>query len=294
MTKRSSKTEINREPSFLIKSNSQFALELQERIDLGADLLRETTKSVSDYEKIKIAYNSWHDYNLELLKQSFNLPYNEYRDDYEKVGSYIGMFLGGNYDLANEIKDFTEKFNTKVEFLKSLHKKNQLLKSSALDQNHTEEVESKIGKTHVFIVHGHDELVRQETARFIEHLELNPIVLHEQASSGMTVIEKIEKYSNLVAFGIILYTPCDIGSKSGHENESKFRARQNVVFEHGFLIGKIGRENVAAMVKGDIELPNDISGVVYISMENDWKLAIAKELRKSGYQIDMSKVVYNN
>jgi predicted nucleotide-binding protein len=56
-------------------------------------------------------------------------------------------------------------------------------------------------------------------------------------------------------------------------------------------MGKIGRENVAAMVKGDIEVPNDISGVVYIAIENDWKLALAKELRKSGYQIDMNKVV---
>lgn len=291
MAKSSSKTEINREPSFLIKSNSQFASELQERIDLGTNLLSETIKSVSDYEKIKIEYNSWHDYNLELLKQSFNFPYNEYRKDYEKTGSYIGMFLGGNYDFADEVENFTLKFKSKFEFLKNLHSKVYLLKSNAFVQNHNEEVESKIGKTHVFIVHGHDELVRQETARFIEHLELKPIILHEQASSGMTVIEKIEKYSNLVAFGIILYTPCDVGSKKGQENESKSRARQNVVFEHGFLIGKIGRENVAAMVKGDIELPNDISGVVYISMENDWKLALAKELRKSGYQIDMNKVI---
>jgi predicted nucleotide-binding protein len=66
---------------------------------------------------------------------------------------------------------------------------------------------------------------------------------------------------------------------------------KTLFFEHGFLMGKIGRENVAAMVKGYIEVPNDISGVVYIAIENDWKLALAKELRKSGYQIDMNKVV---
>lgn len=70
------------------------------------------------------------------------------------------------------------------------------------------------------------------------------------------------------------------------------RARQNVVFEHGFLIGKIKRENVCALVKGNVELPNDISGVVYISMDDAdaWKYTIAKEMRASGYDIDMNKI----
>jgi predicted nucleotide-binding protein len=128
-----------------------------------------------------------------------------------------------------------------------------------------------------------------ETAKFIEQLGLIPIILHEQVSSGFTIIEKIENYSN-VGFGVVLYTPCDLGAKKGNETELKLRARQNVVFEHGFLIGKIGRKNVVALVKGDVETPNDISGVVYISMNNNWKLDLAKELRNTGFQVDMNKV----
>lgn len=142
----------------------------------------------------------------------------------------------------------------------------------------------------VFIVHGHDELLKTEVARFIEKLELEAIILHEQASSGKTIIEKIEEYSN-VGFGIVLYTPCDVGSVNNKTPDLKLRARQNVVFEHGYLIGKIGRNNVCALVKDDIEKPNDISGVVYISIENDWKLSLAKELRNSGYEIDMNLVI---
>src|SRR5690606_4322311 len=137
----------------------------------------------------------------------------------------------------------------------------------------------------VFIVHGHDELLKTEVARFIERLKLEAIILHEQASEGKTIIEKIEKYSN-VGFGIVLYTPCDVGAVKTESDKLKPRARQNVIFEHGFLIGKIGRENVCALIKGDIEKPNDISGVVYISTFQDWKLEIAKELRNSGYIID--------
>ena len=72
--------------------------------------------------------------------------------------------------------------------------------------------------------------------------------------------------------------------------ELKYRARQNVVFEHGFLIGKIGRENVTPLVEGAIELPNDISGIVYIN-DKDWQLDIAKEMKAAGYDIDFNKLI---
>lgn len=146
-------------------------------------------------------------------------------------------------------------------------------------------------KSKVFIVHGRDELAKTETARFVEKLGLSAIILHEQTSSGKTIIEKIEEHTN-VGFGIVLYTPCDIGSLAGEELQ-KSRARQNVVFEHGYLIAKLGRQNVCALVKGDIEIPNDISGIVYITLDNHsaWHMAIAKELRKAGYKIDMNKVI---
>ena len=117
-------------------------------------------------------------------------------------------------------------------------------------------------------------------------------ILHEQASSGKTIIEKIEANSN-VGFAIVLYTPCDLGASKAEKDQLRPRARQNVVFEHGYLIGKIGRENVCALVKGDIEKPTDISGVVYIPMDegDGWKLAIAKEMRDRGYKVDVNKIL---
>ncbi|OFA03720.1 TIR domain-containing protein [Duganella sp. HH101] len=137
----------------------------------------------------------------------------------------------------------------------------------------------------VFIVHGHDDIAKLEMASFIKSLGLEPIILHLQASSGRTIIEKIEYYSN-VGFGIVLYTPCDIGCKAGALNYL-YRARQNVVFEHGYLIGKLGRSRVAAVIKGGVEIPNDISGVIYISLdhENIWQEFIKKELRAVGYKV---------
>lgn len=152
--------------------------------------------------------------------------------------------------------------------------------------------QTPMDKSKVFIVHGHDDAAKEAVARFVEKIGFEAIILHEQASSGKTIIEKIEEYTN-VGFGIVLYTPCDLGASQKEKDHLKPRARQNVVFEHGYLIGKIGRENVCALVKGDIETPNDISGVVYIKMnEGDgWKLAVAKEMKKSGYDVDSNKIL---
>lgn len=147
-------------------------------------------------------------------------------------------------------------------------------------------------KNKVFIVHGHDGEAKERTARFIEKLGFEAIILHEQASRGMTIIEKIEKYSHEVGFGIVLYTPDDMGNvkDEAEKGNLKYRARQNVIFEHGFLIGKIGRGNVAPLVEGAIELPNDISGIVYIN-DKDWQIDIAKEMKAAGYEIDFNKLL---
>ncbi|WP_024641837.1 TIR domain-containing protein [Pseudomonas syringae] len=143
-------------------------------------------------------------------------------------------------------------------------------------------------KRNVFIVHGRDNESKQEVSRFIESLGLMAIILHEQASAGMTIIEKIERYSGDADFALVLYTPCDLG-RGAHENNVRpnNRARQNVVFEHGYLMAKLGRRNVCALVKGQIETPNDISGVVYVSLDpaGGWKGEVVKELRECGYSV---------
>lgn len=137
----------------------------------------------------------------------------------------------------------------------------------------------------VFIVHGHDDIAKLEMADFVKGLGLEAIILHMQASGGRTIIEKIDDYSN-VGFGIVLYTECDIGAKR-NTLEYKWRARQNVIFEHGYLIGKLGRSRVTAVVKGNVETPNDISGVVYIAMNQnaDWKEELKLEMRNVGYEV---------
>lgn len=147
------------------------------------------------------------------------------------------------------------------------------------------------GKNKIFIVHGHDESAKQTVARFLEQCGFEAVILHEQADGGRTIIEKIECYTDVV-FAIILYTPCDIG-RAKEEKKGKARARQNVVFEHGYLIGKLGRNRVCALVKDGVETPGDISGVVYKNMDSAgaWKTGILKEMKDIGIAVDASKLL---
>lgn len=142
----------------------------------------------------------------------------------------------------------------------------------------------------VFIVHGHDNEAKQETARTLEKAGYEAIILHEQANLGNTIMEKLERCTD-VDYAIVLYTECDLGrAKEASKNEERYRARQNVVYEHGYLIGKLGREKVFALVKGNVETPGDISGVVYTSMDDAgaWKMLLARDMRAAGLEINMN------
>lgn len=140
-----------------------------------------------------------------------------------------------------------------------------------------------------FIVHGHDDATKERTARFLEKLGFSAVILHEQASSGKTIIEKLEHFTD-VEFGIVLYTPDDEGSVKD-KKDYKPRARQNVVFEHGLLIGKLGREKVFPLVTDhSVELPGDISGMVYLS-DRGWDIQLAREIKAIGLEVDINKLI---
>lgn len=139
----------------------------------------------------------------------------------------------------------------------------------------------------VFIVHGHDEALKYKVSNLLRKIGLNPIILHEQTNSCITIIEKIEKHGAEAGAAIILFTPDDTG-KANKETDYRNRARQNVVFEAGFFIGLLGREKTMIIKSDDsVELPGDLSGVVYA---DDNEFAIARELRNMGFDVDMNKI----
>ncbi|MEW6482131.1 MAG: TIR domain-containing protein [bacterium] len=132
----------------------------------------------------------------------------------------------------------------------------------------------------VFIVHGHNEQAKSELALILTRLGLEPIILNEQPTQGMTLIEKLERHYD-VGFAFVLLTPDDKGCQKGQENNLLPRARQNVVFEFGLFVGKLSRNRVCCLYTGEVEIPSDLQGLVYLpfkSSVNEIQLDIVREL----------------
>lgn len=141
----------------------------------------------------------------------------------------------------------------------------------------------------VFIVHGHDAGMKETVGRFLQCLELEPIILHEQPNAGKTLIEKFEQYSD-VSFAVVLLSPDDVGGAKS--KELKPRARQNVVLELGFFLGKLGRKYVCPLHKAGVEIPSDYDGVVYVPFDDAgaWRHELFRELKAAGFNIDANKM----
>ncbi len=137
----------------------------------------------------------------------------------------------------------------------------------------------------VFVVHGHDEGARETVARFLERLGFEVVILHERPNQGKTVIEKVEAHGD-VSFAVVLLTPDDVGGAAA--SSLLPRARQNVILELGYFVGRLGRNKVCALKKGTVELPSDFGGVVYEDLDEGgaWKQALARELDAAGHKID--------
>jgi predicted nucleotide-binding protein len=139
----------------------------------------------------------------------------------------------------------------------------------------------------VFVVHGHDGNVKYEVVRFLEEVTgERPIVLHEQPDKGRTIIEKLEDYAAMTKFAVVLLTADDEG-RAKNSPELRSRSRQNVVLEFGYLMSRLGRARVVALYESGVELPSDVSGLLYKKLDGNWKWELQRELEQAG--IDTGK-----
>lgn len=164
-------------------------------------------------------------------------------------------------------------------------------KSSRVSLNKKKRIGAK-PKKGVFIIHGHNKGIRESLARFVQNLGLKPVVLDEKSNKGRTIIEKFEYHATTVGFAVALLTADDEG-KGKNEVNHKPRPRQNVLFEFGFFIGKLGRERVCGLKEREVEVPSDYSGVLYIPLDEEdlWKIRLAKELKSAGYAVNLDKAL---
>ncbi len=147
----------------------------------------------------------------------------------------------------------------------------------------------------VFVVYGHDNNARTQLEAMLRRWDLEPLILDQLISSGQTIIEKLEEYTQQVNFGIVLATPDDMGYPKNDETKKQYRVRQNVVLELGMLLARVGREKVAILLSQseEMEKPSDIDGLIYIPFKGnveETKVSLAKEMNRNGYTLDISKL----
>lgn len=299
---------IENRKAFLVMPEVKFKQALEERIRLGKELLKiQVTRNTTPYgmagygryisqeerqynkqeiDSFKKEYYKWSDFNSELFKQAFDYPNNEYQREYEDTGVWYAM---GNEDVMEE---YHGSINKKVAMLERMIEKLPLIpqKEEALKKVATKMATQSSNK--VFIVHGHDNNTRNEAELLVKQLGFEPVVLFKKPNMGDTIIEKLLRESSEVSFAIVLYTKCDEG-KAIEETDLKPRARQNVVFEHGLMCGLLGRKNVVALVEEGVEVPGDLSGVVYIPLDaaKRWQFDVAREMKASGLLVDLNKLM---
>lgn len=184
-------------------------------------------------------------------------------------------------------------FNTMLEELEisaSLEQPSELVKSDLLQRSKV------VSSNRIFVAHGHDEEMKQAAARTLETVGLEPVILHEEPSQGRTLIEKFTDHSD-VSFAVVLLSPDDMAyPRDGSQKDARPRARQNVIFELGFFVGKLGRSHVFALNREDseFEMLSDYSGVVYTPYDGGsgrWRFELVRELKACGYDVDANKLV---
>ncbi len=246
----------------------------------------------------------------ELIEEIKNTNYDQRKSVIEKAKMTVRKIFGSNSINFKEFKEikYGLRFLTSntpkqrfYEYWEKTDKKNMISKLSAyideleldIDDDIVKPTEIEQLSDQIFIVHGRDEEIKEAVKNVLIKLDLEPIILHEQANKGRTILEKFEDYSN-VSYTIILLTPDDKGCLK-NESSLKERARQNVVFEFGFFVGKLRRDHVFILYKESesFEKPSDIDGLIYCNYDENgaWKMKLVKEMNAIGYQIDANKLI---
>lgn len=212
-------------------------------------------------------------------------------NDFNHIKYHVGVWTGAPAEAEDDRRFFESKVDSAVAYIEAALYELDLDGTTPGATMATHRPNGADPAGDVFLVHGHDAEAKHHVARIVQRLtNREPVILDEQASRSRTVIEKFEDHGGAAAFAIVLLTPDDVGGPA--KGSMSPRARQNVVFELGYFVGRLGRDRVVAMTKGGVELPSDIAGVVYISLDkDDWAHRLGREMRGvKGLEVDLNRL----
>lgn len=251
---------------------------LQSQIEKAKQLLLSHPLNMDDY-------SSWKLLTKNFLEKAFGIAS-------PNVSSIMNVGVGGSFPInageeywenqrAENLQTQIKKLEALVEVLKSEVQFNK--------KNNTDQAAVPVGYK-LFLVHGHNEKALHEIARYLEKLQQDVVILREQPNEGRTIIEKFEDYAE-VGFAVVLLTADDRGAASNVLYDAqKPRARQNVILELGYFLGRLGRNRVCALYELGVEIPSDYSGVLYLLLDEQgaWRLSLAREMKAAGLPVDMN------
>ena len=273
--------QVEGEPVLRV-NRSQLDGEIGERLQLGQQLLEQQPRTQTDLERLEGEFHNWDEFNEQLFRARFTTA--KVADEYRRVT--FGM---GRLNPQEELYYLKQGLSGQIRKLTSIRQKLPLYETM-IDKAGANDSEATALGTKVFIVHGHDGDVKLQVAEYLEQVTgERPVILHEQADAGQTIIEKFEAHASEAGFAVILLTADDLGKVKGATNLSP-RARQNVVLEFGFFIGRLGRSRVVALYETGVELPSDLNGVLYKPLTGNWHTELARELRVAGIDADLGKL----
>jgi predicted nucleotide-binding protein len=261
--------------------------EIDDRLGAGQNLIDKPGESDEELKERRQDYYTWTEYNEALLRRSFDTA--EPADQYAGRGAAF-VAVGGVPDpLPVKWRELRNDMGGKMRRLRSIQERLPLY------QVHPDATailpaagDSQVQGDDVFIVHGHDGETKVMVARFLaELLGRQPLILHEQPDRERTIIEKFEDHAAQAACAIVLLTGDDEGGPVG--GTGRPRARQNVVLELGYFLGRLGRDRVVILYEPNVELPSDINGVLYVKLDDQgaWRNSVARELEAVGLAVDL-------
>lgn len=260
---------------------------LSKQIAAGQELLKLPIGTFAEFNILKEKGLSWREFTKELLHRLFDND--AFAEEFSP--SNKASYGTGEVEWTQRAKWYLDDLQRDIRKLESIRDRLELVSEILSATIGTQQSGTRRDFRKIFIVHGHDELAKESVARFLDKIGFEPIILHERPNAGRTIIEKFESFSD-VAFAVVLLTPDDFGGPITARPEGQLRARQNVIFELGYFIGRLGRERVCALYKAGVELPSDFSGVLFIPMDNDtWQILLAREMRSVGLDVDLNRLV---
>lgn len=264
---------------------------LGERIEIGNELVVEATGSADAdaLDACRERYQSWSEYNETLLRTSFEGPVvAEYEPDLA-AGTVYDPRTPPEARFRQDTSRLKTAISDRCRRLESIRDRLNLFEVAPRAQGRAQARADRPGMRPdaVFVVHGHADAPKLEVARWLESVGLEAVILHEQPNAGRTIIEKFSEEADGVGYAVVLATADDEGRLKGAD-ELRLRARQNVVLELGFFVGKLGRDKVTVLREPGVELPSDYNGVMYMPLDSAgaWKLGLVQELKRAGLDVN--------